>query len=363
MNSEIIYLYMYDIGDPVSAAELDGLFRNQEDFSKYEFRRPGPEEIATFDVPHIFNLKDEVLALGETQHRFKVQVAVYTFGSFSIRIRYQVGPGAHSQLAKITFDPKINEFIRELVSKSKKKIESALMKIREVKISPTMETYRFYYIEGEKNQILPKARKMIAGLLVDEKDADTLEDEYIEYILGKGISYDAGSILFVGWESAVMIDKEYQHEQELLIAEISNLQLLEMRIYHAVLARELNTASKSMRRIGVGSASVLRKADTSQINRSLGSVYDNTRAVLNNINDTVFGFGEWYLARVYSLFSSVFKLDTLKASMERDLEAIDNERKFVSDMEVSRHESFLELLVVFLIVVEIVLEILFLAKG
>lgn len=363
MNSEIIYLYMYDTGpERIDAARLGSLLKNPEDFSKYEFTKPEPEEIATFDVPSIFNLQEETLTMEDVQHKFKVQVAIYVFGSFSIRIRYQITSGAYSQMSKFTYDPRVNKFLKDVVEKAKKRVEAAISKIQQIKVSQIRETYRFYYIEGEKSQILPKSKKMIAGLLIDEKDADTLEADYIEYILGKSIAYDEYNVLFVGWESTVMIDKGYQFEQELLIAEIASLQLLEMRIYHSILATELDSATRALRFYTDPILSISGRTDLRALNRSLGRVYDNSKAVINNINDTAFGLGEWYLSRVYSLFSNVLKLDVMKASVEKDLEAIDNERKYVSDLEMARRDTFLERIVILLILVEVILEVLFLLK-
>ena len=311
---------------------------------------------------HIFNLREETLILDNVEYKFKVQVAVYLFGGFSIRVRYQMADGTYNLISKMTFDTKIDEFLRIVVAKAKKKVETALSKITTINNKNKLsEAYRFYYIEGKKSQILAKSKKLIAGLLIDENNAETPEAEYIDYILGKNISYDASNVLFVGWESAVMIDEEYPHEQELLISEIANLQLLEMRIYHSNLTEKLDSASKVLNSIDT-SIFTFGTTEIRNLNKSLGRVYDNTRTVLNNINDTVFGLGEWYLSRVYSLFSSVFKISELQLSIQGDLEAIDNERKFVSDIEVSKHEAFLELVIIALIVIEILIEMVVLLK-
>ena len=361
MNSEIIYLFMYDSGVRFTEDQLSGLLKNPEDFSKYEFSKPEPEEIATFNIPSIFNLKEETEKIGNTEYHFKVQVAIYPFGGFSIRVRYPIANWNNDTISKMTFNKEINDIINAVVSKTKKKVSSALSKKKEININQISETYKFYYLEGDKSNILLKSKKLISGLLIDEVHADTLESEYIDYILGKNISYNSSNVLFVGWEGAVMIDKENSYEHELLIAEISNLQLLEMRIYHQMLTVKLESSSSVLNSLDSGIMR-MKNSEMAKMNRSLGSIYDNTRTVINNVNDTVFGLGEWYLSRVYSLFSNVFKLDVLKSSIEKDLEAIDNERKYISDIEAFWHEAFLERIVIVLIIVEIILEIFYLIK-
>ena len=360
MNSEIVYLNMFDTGPPLTDEQLTGLLANPEDFSKYEFTKPSPEEVAAFDVPSIFNLKDEILTVDEqTKYKFRVQAAVYPFGAFSIKVRYTITEGAYDMLSRMTFDNRINEFLRGVVARARKKVEASLSKVMKIDVNPITESYRFYYIEGDKNQILKKYPKLIASLMIDEKDSNTLEDDYVKYLMEKSsISYDTGNIMFVGWESCVMIDKEYSHEYELLMAEVTNLQLLEMRIYHSVLAEKLSTSSKTLGEVNkLGFFARMNNKKVRKLNDELGHAYDNTRAILNNVNDTAFGLGEWYLARVYSLFSSVFKLETWKASLEKDLDAIDNERKYVSDILAADRADFIEYVVVILIVIELLVEI------
>lgn len=361
MNSEVVFLFMYDTGSIFKEEQLNGLFKGQEDFSKYEYTKPGPEEIATFNVPVIFNLKDETIALDNTNYTFKVQVSIYTFGGFSVRLRYAFS-GSYDQLPKLTFDSRLESFLTNISLKTKRKVLYTLRKSIPIKESELSETYRFYYIEGDKQSILKTQRKMIAGLLIDEKEVSTLEDNYINLVLDKNITYDNTNILFVGWESAVMIDKEYIHEHELLMTEIANLELLETRIHHKLLVKRLEDANKEIANFEKGILSSFKNGKLKALNKSLGRSYDTSKTILNNVEDTAYGFGEWYLSRVYNLFYDVFKLDKIESMLERDMIAIDNERKFVDDMMAVRHENFLEYIVILLIFIEIIIEALYFIK-
>ena len=63
MNSEIVYLFMFDAGPRFTEEQLGGLLKNPEDFSKYEYTKPSPEEIPTFNMPSIFNTNDFIESL------------------------------------------------------------------------------------------------------------------------------------------------------------------------------------------------------------------------------------------------------------------------------------------------------------
>ncbi|MGC8622607.1 MAG: hypothetical protein ACP5UC_01430 [Candidatus Micrarchaeia archaeon] len=363
MDGEIAYLFMFDAGTSFTEEQLAGLLKNQEDFSKYEYTKPSPEEISTFNVPIIFNLKEEMLTQGESQQKFKVQAALYRFGGISIRIRYQITDTNYGQIVKVTFDKQVSAFVQGVLAKTRKKIEAALSKIAKISISQTSEAYRFYYIDGDKPQILGKYKKVIAGLMIDEQEAEALDDSYVDNLISKGFSYDNKNIFFAGWESAVLIDKEYAHEHELLIAEIANLQLLEMRIYHDKLTKQIESSSKYIElfpKSGIGRYIIDSK--TRELNKSLGNLYDSTRTMLNSINDMVFGTGEWYLSRVYSTFVYAFKLDEWKEIIEKDLEAISREREFVADLIKFDYDVLLEYIIILLIVIEIIVEVFYMLK-
>jgi hypothetical protein len=361
MNSEVVFLFMCDTGSTFLDEQLSGLLKNQEDFSKYEYTKPGPEEIATFNVPTIFNLKDETLTIENTTYTFKMQASIYGFGGLSIRARYTFS-GGYDVLSKLTFDKAINDFINGITSKAKKRVITSLAKISPVKESNLTETYKFYYIEGNKQSVIKRHKKLIAGLLIDEQDVDTLEDNYVESVLSKSIAYDNSNVLFVGWEGAVMIDTEYVHEHELLMAEIASLELLETRIHHEILVQKLKEAKGGLEKESESVFSFLGSPKMKMLNESLGKSYETSKTILNNVQDTAYGFGEWYLSRVYSLFSDVFKLEVIEEMLQRDLDAIDNEREFVDDILDVRHENFLEYIVILLIAIEIILELAYFLK-
>ena len=363
MEGEIVYLFLYDFGAAFTEEQLSGILKNPEDFSKYDYTKPKPEEISTFNVPAIFNLNGETLAAGAVQHKFKVQASVYKFGGVSIRIRYQVADTNYGQIVKFTFDKQVNEFVQGIAAKSKKKVETALSKISKIGVSTANETYRFYYIDGDKSQILSKYKKTIAGLMIDEQDSESLSDQYVDSLIVSGFSYDNKNVFFAGWESAVLVDKEYAHEHELLITEIANLQLLEMRIYHDKLTKQVNDSSRYLEVFPKnGMARYFMDSGSRHLNKSLGMLYDSTRAMLNNVNDTVFGTGEWYLSRIYSTFVGAFRLGEWKDIIENDLEAVGKEREFVADLIKFDYDVLLEYIIIILIVVEVIIEVVYFAK-
>ena len=73
------------------------------------------------------------------------------------------------------------------------------------------------------------------------------------------------------------------------------------------------------------------------------------------------GFGEWYLSRLYGLYDEAFKLSYWRASLQEKLETINNRRTFISDMLRGQRDEILEWIIILLIVVEVIIEVFYLA--
>ncbi len=353
MDGELIYLSIYSAGARFTDEQLKDLLKNPEDFSKYEDTKPAPEEIATFNIPSIFNLKGETLTLKDKKYSFKVQVSVYTLGSFSIRMRCTFAGAEEEFLKTLSFDKDVKDFVNHTTDKVCATVIKNLGKIKEVKLNPNSETYRFYYLQGEQQSLLKKYGKLMAGLMVDEKDYELLDDSYISEVLSKKISYNDTDAFLAGWESSVLVDKTNAYEHELLIAEIANVQLLETRNFHENAARKMRETDEI---VNVTSASFLRIGGRfRKANVALGEFYDDTQDMISRVNNTVVSFGEWYLSKLYSLFEGVFKLDSWKGLIEKDLEAIEKRRDFLSEVMRWRTEQAMEIIIILLTLIDLII--------
>ncbi len=363
MDGEIINLFVYDAGVALPFDKVKNLLKNPEDFSKVEYNTPAPEEIPTFSVPFVFNLKETELSAGGRNIRVKRQIAIYELGAFSIRLRVKMDGVDVKFLADMAFSKGWAEAMNGLADKTRHAVEGDLAKVASIKTESRNEMYTFYFINGTKDQVIKDNRALLAGLLVDEKSPDALDKEYIEDVLSKSISYNFDDAFFVGWEGAVLLDKLKKYDYELLMAEIANVQLLKMRIARARISTMLEQTSRSVAEInGLGLVGRLISGKATALHVKLAAFSDETLETMNKIENTAFGLGEWYLARIYVLFANVFKLEALEDSIKNDMETI-NGRKAIAEAAINRkHADSLEAIVIVLIVIEVALEVLFLLK-
>jgi hypothetical protein len=361
MDGEVVYLFVYDVGAKFTEEQLKGLLKNPEDFS-YEYKKPTPEEIVSISIPFIFNLKEEKLESRKDVLKFRIQCAIYATGSYSIRVRHRFSEVDADFLKRLAFDPTIWDFVLKAQQKAKAKVEESLSKISPLTPSSQNEIYNFYYIEGEKDDVVKKNQSLITGMLIDEPNPEALETSYSNEVLKRKLSYTTSEVTYVGWESAVKIDKEKSYEYEVILAEIANVQLLELRITHDSISKKIASTDVMMTQLFKPSR-FPRGVDLRKINLMLGELYDSTKDTLTAVNDTIYGFGDWYLVKLYGQFNDVFQLDEWRAYLDNDLQTVEQRRVFVSEIISGNRARFLELIVILLIAIEVVLEVLYLIKA
>ncbi len=363
MDGELINLYVYDAGTRLPLEQVKSLFRNPEDFSKYEYNTPTPEEIPTFTMPQVFNLKSGEFQVDGKSIGAKVQVAIYELGVFSIRIRIPLEGIDESMLSKLAFGKEAAQGSEQLALRAKQRVEVALSKQFRIKFDEYMENYTFYFINGTKAQAMKSNRNLIAGLLVDERDVAELDPAYVDDVLSRNISYNYDDAFFVGWEGAVLIDKLKSYDYELLMAEIANMQLLKLRIYRRKAAELLSSTSKDVGELeNMGLLKRTFSSKASKLNNRLNIFADELAEEMNRIDNTVFGLGEWYLSKLYSLFASAFKLQQLREAVAQAASSIAARKELVSEAINAKRNDFLEFVIILLIVIEILVEVAYLAR-
>ncbi len=364
MDGEAIFLFIYDVGTRLESAKIKGILSNAVDFSSHEHDKAVPEEIASFNIPAIFNLKEQEIVTPQMKIRVRPQVSIYEIGAFSVRIRVPLERVELSKFNKLTSDPEIQEKIKGLVKDIREKTEKVLSKIATIKSGDLMETYRVYFVRGDKDAILKPNEKLIAGLLLDEENYSLLDNKYVESTLHRQLSYYKTDVAIVDWDGMFMVASNRKYEHELLTAEIANVQLLELRIYHDEIDKIVKAASNEF--VGITHTgffkSFFSRRHLTKLSLELGNFYDSTKDVISSTNNIIYGFGEWYLARLYSSLSDSFRLMDWNTSLSQDLEIVEKLRAFIQDRVEEDTSSNLEAIVIALILIEIGIEVITLLK-
>ncbi|MGC9157172.1 MAG: hypothetical protein ACP5GD_03240 [Candidatus Micrarchaeia archaeon] len=360
MDGEFIGMYIYDTDKTFEEERVKNLLRQPEDFSKYEYTAPAPEELPTFSLPQVFNLGEGEVKLRDKVLKTRQQVAIYSIGSFSIRIRILFEGAERHTLEMLAFDKDVERQLSQIAERARKRVENALAKLypEGIEVSNINELYYFYYLNISKQEGLENYKSLIAGMLIDEPNAEELDADYLNYTLSKNISYASDDAFYVGWEGAVLLDKSRSYDYELLVAEIANVQLLKFRTYKdkvSALIQKTTAEVTAIGKMGFFSRIFTKKAE--KLNMVFSEFENEMTYILNWAENTVFSMGEWYLSRLYGLFASSFRLNELKDSLTRDAGTLSARKSLIIEQLREKDNDILEFIIILLILVELLIEL------
>jgi len=185
-------------------------------------------------------------------------------------------------------------------------------------------------------------------------EAGSLSQEEISEALSLYLRYSPEDLFIPDWAAAVLIDSDCG--ETLQTIEFANLQLLEFRHIDARLDDVLSVA------YGLIHASTISRIPSWRSHarslRFLGELKVEANSLFERTGNVLKLVGDQYLARVYRLLARRFHLEQWEQNIRRKLEVAEGVYKVVSDQSETHRAEFLEITVVFLILLEILLALL-----
>jgi hypothetical protein len=319
-------------------------------------RRRTPSSIAYRPPPLRFQIQAERLELpGVGTVPCSVEVTVFDFGAVStaFRVPFALPAEALSQLAGWLADP------HPVVRAARIALQPLHGKLLPAIQDPlwqddlSEEYFVFQLVPGPSSpspeQLLRPQSAWLAGLL--RLEAGSLSDEEITEALRLHISYSPGDLLVPDWASAVLLDRDC--EETLQTIEFANLQLLEFRHIDNRLDANLAAAYRMIHSVVHSRLPFWHRPARSL--RVLGELRVEANGLFERTGNVLKLVGDQYLARVYRLLSIRFHLEEWEQSIQRKLDVAEGVYRVVSDQSDTYRTEFLEVVVIFLILLEVVL--------
>jgi hypothetical protein len=219
------------------------------------------------------------------------------------------------------------------------------------------EEYFVFQLPPGPPLLPPKARRAEDGeraawlaSLVRLENAPLSEEE-IDEALRLHLSYSPEDLFVCDWAAAVLLDTDC--EETLQVIEFANLQLLEFRHIDNRLDDSLAAAAHLLQPQPRSRLPLWRSY--ARPLRLLGELKVEATGLFERAGNALKLVGDQYLARVYRLVATRFHLETWEQNIQRKLEAAEGAYQVVSDQAASFRTEFLELVVIFLILLEVVL--------
>jgi hypothetical protein len=190
----------------------------------------------------------------------------------------------------------------------------------------------------------------LAGLLRLEEGP--LSEEEVHEALRLRLSYSPRDLFLPDWAAAILFDSDC--DETLQTIEFANLQLLEYRHIDNRLDDTLGAAYRVVRQ----AARPLRSLrGHGRALRRLGELKVEANGLFERTGNVLKLVGDQYLARVYRLLAARFHLREWERNILRKLETAEGIYQVLSDQANTYRIEFLEIIVIFLILLEIVLAV------
>lgn len=328
---EIVHIHVYDIGRMVDLKKAKSYIPAHPDLGIAK-RRDTPASLK-LPKPLVLQLNAEGCDAA-CLDRFGAYAKIYDDGALTIVVRYRT-QASFSDLAALA-DMKVGDaenamtvtqFAANSFSIASEAVRPAVTGYREAG-DAERETYTaFCLLEcpgGDPAAFLERNREAAAALISGEKPG-TLHESQVGQITARPFCYRKDDLALFDMDRCLIIDPERDYEDLLIIAEIANYRLNELRVLDSLLDRWLEDAERDIRKLYLSSGRVRLGAGSlrTKLARIAGLRFD-ALFTLENLDNSSKIIGDYFLGLVYERLCSMFNTEGWKISVERRLAALQN---------------------------------------
>ncbi len=363
VKGEVVFQHLYDIGMEIDLSKVEKVSNRLPAEQEFKTEKVTPKYITLHPAPLILKLNPLKAKVFDSEVQIKRSVRIYSVGAISIELRVPFSCPLHelTQYAH-AFDIEVGERRTTVFGISDEACEKIKSSLGGCIISPhaehgVPEDYTVFCISecDKPEEFFARNKKTIAAILRGEKMAEKLSGEEVEDASKLWLSYYPEDFIVVDWSAALLVEPSGKYEDMLLVAELANLQLLELRTYDRILDKKSDVMYDDLKAIMGRGGLILGSGKLERVMFDLAKLrIEITDVVDETMNITKF-IGDWYLAKLHFYLSERLHLNDWYSSVMRKLENLEGLYTMASDRSEMQKGTMLELLIVFLIVFEIVL--------
>ena len=363
MNGEVIFMRLTDVGRRIQLKEASSIFPGIPD-KKIIKTKDTPTYL---DFPECLRLdfQQEILAESKFINKVELQIKLYEDGVISLIARITFNELPLNELhtirrIKFSIEGKeynINEYLRFQNEKTFQQIKDF---IEEPDFAPSEfenEKYALYCITDDINpsEFVEANKEYLACLLMGENPDLNLHESQIKETLTNPFSFLKNDLVIMDFDRGIIFDPNLDYEDIILITEIINYQLLELRVLDKLLDKRLNIAEEDIHMIYFTGPLLLRRL-SKKVGQLLRIKYDLT-FILDKVENVSKLIGNYYLAQIYVDLSELFQLRDWIASIRKRLETIGDIYNTAQTNKTEGYLLYLEILLTFVFIIEFVFTI------
>jgi hypothetical protein len=291
----------------------------------------------------------------------RASAAVFDFGVISLRLRLcappelswsdfvRFGTSLHGGVALRTLcDPELRRLLQALAPAVERQA-----------VAPVTEDYmvfRLASLRGAAGESITPPRlssDALAGLLLNE--ARELSGPAKRELLPHRFAYTTLDYAALTWESALVIEPDPEDQDVEYVLEFANAQLLELRVFDAMLDAELPRMYDRISEVRRKPYALFRPY-RSLLNQLQTLVADTTE-IVERVENALKVTDDVYLARVYSAALQIFRGGAWRRGIDRKLGIIRDTYTMLNAESQAARGEVMELAILLLILGEILLTI------
>ncbi len=353
---EAVFIRLYDVGRSIDLNRVlsvlpgirDRKFIRTKDTPPYIFI---PETIS-LTIHHDFEKNPTSIS------KLELEIKLYEYGVISFIAKLNVKEFPLEQMHKIrkmefrisesllTIDKYLDSYYHKIYSQIEVFIDKTIYGFN----PPEEENYACFCITndvGDPYEFIKKHKEYLAAFLMGESPELNLHYSQVKSTLNYPFSFLKNDLVIFDLDRCLIIDPNQDYDDILLIVELANYQLLELRTLDHFLDESLDIAENDIRSIFFDRFKLWKK-----LNKRLGQLFRlriDMEFILDNIENVSKIIGDYFLAQILTFLSDLFQLDKWTTSIRNRLNLLDN---LYSTAKTSANERIL-------LIVEILLGVVF----
>ncbi len=332
--------------------------------------RPARGEAQAIQIanpPLAVDLGTGTLAVDDVSHDVMLSARVFDFGVCALQARAPI-PDGISWDALAVLGPRLeaSEAMTHAFASALVRVEGLLGRaVERPERSPVSESYVVFratlLVDGEGNAIAPTSVSdaALARLLLNETTPLSLAAR--AELLQHRFSYYDDDLAIVTWDNALVVDPRVADEDVEYVLEFANAQLLELRVYDAALDAELPQMYdriEAARGQHTTRTLSLPKRPLRQVLAGLQTTVADVTETVERAENALKVTDDVYLARLYAGAMELFRAAAWRHGIDRKLDIMRQTYAMLNDEEQSARSHRLEVTIVFLILAEVAIGLL-----
>lgn len=347
-------LFVFDIGFQIDLDRAQARVADSAPYRVVRLRRPSPAWFDYTPAPIRVRLETGAVDLGAAVTEPAVDLVVYDFGAALVSYRLPLPPSLEDlpALGAALYDNQAllddaTAHVRRMMDVMGEAIERPLLR-------GLVDDYQIFSVTSWAEGVEPAAIvRDAAPLLARTIEAETgaLSEGQVRRSLEASLSYAPQDAAIIGWNGAVLFDRE--PEDVIAVLQHANVELLELRVLDTELDDILDHADETLLDLARRRWWPAFRED--RLLRRFATVQTDAAVMFEGVNNAIKLLGNQYLARIYRMAAGRLDLSAWQASVQRKLAATESVYQKMSDISAGRRMETLEVIIILLIAISLVL--------